>query len=118
MFSDHLQKIDRSSGRTLFFVAGALVMVCQLVALGMVADGQVKKAQLRDSQLSSQRTAIAQCFENTFDPARSHCVRDVYNSNGSALAAATLSDDRLMDYRSGSTRSPVQAVMAMSFASN
>jgi hypothetical protein len=88
MFSDHVQKIERSSGRTLFLIAGALVILCQLVAMGMVADGQVQKAAARDSRLSSQRVALAECFENTLEAARGSCVRQVYNDNNSESTLA------------------------------
>lgn len=123
MFSDHVQKIDRTSGRTLFLIAGALVILCQLVAMGIVADGQVQKAAARDSHLSSQRLALAQCFENNFGAERGSCVRQVYNDdknsdNGSTLSAARPADDKLMAYDSGAVRSPVKGVMAVSFASN
>lgn len=63
MFSDHLRKVDNTSGRTLLLVAAALVIACQLVAMALVAEGQVKKAEVRESQLSFQRTATARCFE-------------------------------------------------------
>ena len=75
MFSDHMRKVDNTSGRTLLLVAAILVIVCQLVAMVMVAGGQVKKAELRESNLSFQRFAVARCFEvNTrFD--RSSCLQ-------------------------------------------
>ena len=40
MFSDHLPKIDQTSGRNLFVISGALVMVCQLVAMVVVTARQ------------------------------------------------------------------------------
>ena len=75
MFSDHMRKIDSTSGRTLLLVAAILVIVCQLVAMVVVTGGQVKKAELRESNLSFQRSAVARCFEvNTrFD--RSSCLQ-------------------------------------------
>ena len=64
MFSDHLQKNAHNGRRLLLLIAAALVIACQLVAMALLADGQVQKAALRDAQLSSQRTAMAQCFES------------------------------------------------------
>lgn len=52
----------RTSRRNVLLVVVAVLMVCQLTALGLVADGQVKKAEFRESQLTSQRMAMAQCF--------------------------------------------------------
>ena len=121
MFSDHLQKIDRSSGRNLFVIAGALVILCQLVAMAIVADGQVKKAELRESQMTSQRVALAQCFENTFGSARSSCMREVYNNETPGYAKGR-PDNNLMAYDRAydrsAVRAPVQGVMAVSFAAN
>ena len=117
MFPDHVQKIERSSGRTLFLIAGALVILCQLVAMGMVADGQVQKAAARDSRLSSQRVALAECFANTLEAARGSCVRQVYNSE-LTLAAASATDNPPMASDTGATGSPTQGVMAVSLVSN
>lgn len=63
MISDHFQKVDVISNRTLFLLAGGLVIVCQLVAMALVSDGQVKKAQLRNLGVASQQAAFAQCLE-------------------------------------------------------
>lgn len=63
MISDHFQKLDLISSRTLFMFAGGLVIVCQLVAMALVSDGQVKKAQLRNLGVASQQAAFAQCLE-------------------------------------------------------
>ena len=65
MFSDHLQKIDHASGKTMLLIAGGLVIVCQLVALVLVSQGQVEKAQARENSQASQRTATAWCFETS-----------------------------------------------------
>ena len=62
MFSDHLPKIVESPAKTLMFVAAGLGIVGQLVALVMLADGQVEKAQLRDASQATpgqlQRCAL------------------------------------------------------------
>ena len=63
MISDHFQKVDVISNRTLFLLAGGLVIVCQLVAMALVSDGQVKKAQVRDLGVANQQAAFAQCLE-------------------------------------------------------
>lgn len=65
MFSDHLEKIDHASGKTLFFVASGLVIVCQLVAVVLVAQGQVEKAEARDVRQASDSTATAWCVQTS-----------------------------------------------------
>lgn len=65
MFSDHLRKIDAVSSSKLFLMAGLLVIVCQLIAMALVAGGQVENAQLRNSRLAVERTALASCIETS-----------------------------------------------------
>lgn len=54
MLSDHLKKIDRTSSRNLFLIASVLVIVCQLVAMALVAGSQVQRAELRESRLTAR----------------------------------------------------------------
>ncbi len=127
MFSDHLQKLDRISGRSLFLMAGGLVIACQLVAMVMVADEQVRKAELRDSQLSSQRAAIARCFEGNTRAERQSCMLQVRNMTPAEpqVAANTGSLDPVReaasytDFNRGPAASAMRAdVRVVSFASN
>ena len=127
MFSDHLQKLDRVSGRSLFVVAGGLVIACQLVAMVMVADEQVRKAELRDSRQSLQRAAIAQCFEANTRAERQSCMLQVRNMTpaGNQVAANGGSLDPVheaasyTDFNRGAASSTMRAgVMAVSFAAN
>ena len=75
MFSDHMRKIDNAGGRTLLIIAAALVITCQLVAMAMVADGQVKKAELRETNLTLQRVAMARCMEANPRADRESCLQ-------------------------------------------
>ena len=74
MFSDAMQKIDTMRYKTMLGVAACLVILCQLIAMVLVVDGQVKKAEVRDTSLGSQRTAIAQCNETSPAAARQKCI--------------------------------------------
>jgi len=65
MFSDHLQKIDHASGKTLLMIAASLVILCQLIAMMLVSQGQVERAQAREANRVNQRTAIAWCMETS-----------------------------------------------------
>ncbi len=84
MLSDQFQKIERTSSRNLFLIAAGLVIVCQLVAMAMVADGQVKKAALREAQISAQNVALASCFESSARFDRNNCMRQLQADNSSA----------------------------------
>ena len=77
MLSDHFRKVDVISNRTLFLFAGGLVIVCQLVAMALVSDGQVKKAQLRNLGVASQQAAFAQCLETSVGNSMQRCSLQV-----------------------------------------
>ena len=77
MFSDHLRKIDEVPHKTLFGVAAGLVILCQLVAMALVVDGQVAKAKARDAHHAHERMAVAQCMESSRGVARHSCIQQV-----------------------------------------
>lgn len=81
MFSDHLRKIQEIPHKTLLGVAGGFVILCQLVALAMVADEQVKKAQVRETQRISERIATAHCMESSMGAARHSCLQQAKAAN-------------------------------------
>lgn len=78
MFLDPMGKIDRTGKRYLLLLVGALVIVCQLLAMALLADWQVKKAALRESQLTAQRGAMVKCFETSTGFDLQGCLVDVY----------------------------------------
>ena len=114
MFSDHLPKIDHTARHNLFVIAAALVMVCQLVAMVVVADGQVKKAEVRESQMQSQRLVVAQCLENTKGAALSSCTAPVYSDNRQDSSMSQV-DDRTEGRRQSTQGSANDGLMAVSF---
>ena len=75
MFSDHLQKMNPLPRVNLLAAAAVLVMVCQLAALALVADRQVKQASVRDLQRVAQQVAMADCVERSTGPTRHGCIR-------------------------------------------
>jgi hypothetical protein len=75
MFSDHLRKVDEAPAKTLLLIAAGLVIVCQLVAMVLVADGQVAKAQLREASQASARAAAAWCIQNSSGTDLKNCDR-------------------------------------------
>jgi hypothetical protein len=86
MFSDHLPIIDEAPTKTLLVIAAGLVIVCQLVAMVLVADGQVEKAQLREASHASARAATAWCIESSRGAALRDCDRTP--ESNSALTVA------------------------------
>jgi hypothetical protein len=75
MFSDHMQKFSRFPQTGLLIAAGGLVIVCQLVAMALVADRQVQRAGVRDLQRVAQQLAFADCIQRSTGPARHGCLR-------------------------------------------
>ena len=63
MFSNHVRKIDQAPHKTLLLLAAGLVIVCQLVAMALVAGEQVQKAQMRSESHASQQAVVASCVE-------------------------------------------------------
>jgi hypothetical protein len=74
MISEQLQAPEHSSGHTLWIVAGVLIILCQMAAFAMVANGQVKKAELRDLRDASERLAVAHCLESRIGTERHSCM--------------------------------------------
>lgn len=75
MLSDWLKKLEEMSGKTLLGLAACLVILCQLLAMVLVVQGQVRKAEARDSGLDSRRLALAKCNEAASVAARQSCLQ-------------------------------------------
>ena len=75
MFSDHLRVTDPDPVRPLLVIAALLVIVCQLLAMVLVAGGQVKKAELRDASQASARSASIGCMHSSRGAALKDCDR-------------------------------------------
>ena len=134
MFSDYLKKFDEMPYKTLLWVAAVLVFLCQLVAVGVVADEQVAKAKIRDYQRHTEMLAIAQCVENSAGAARQSCIQQArimasssvppaIGSAPKALADASSEPGGVMASNGTSATvgsmlptQPVQGFMAASFA--
>lgn len=89
MFSDQLKTVKPAMGRNLLVIAGALVVACQLVAMGLVANEQVEKAHIRDSRLGPARVAMARCLEASAGSERHQCIlqfRDASDAGNFAQA--------------------------------
>jgi hypothetical protein len=118
MFSDHLPKIDEVPGRTLFMVAAGLVILCQLVAMTLVVDGQVNMVQVRDAKRVSERAAISQCMESSLAATRHSCIQQAKAANARAQDGKNtqaLADTEESDI-TALPASPVQGLMPPSFA--
>ncbi len=91
MFSDHLHIIDNAPVKKLFMVAAGLIVICQLVAMALVAEGQVEKAHLREASQVSFQKAMATCIANSRGIDLKDCTRLL--PPGSAQASAGLLPD-------------------------
>jgi hypothetical protein len=119
MFSDHPRKIDNTLPRILLWVAAGLVMVCQLVAMALVAGEQVQKAQMRGSSQASRQVAVASCVETSRGAAVRECLRlgsadlqglpDTDLVNRSVEYGASFEPDRLDNVTAPATPSRVLA---------
>jgi hypothetical protein len=118
MFSDHLPKIDELPNKMLFLVAAGLVILCQLVAMAMVVDGQVSMAQVRDASRVSERTAINQCMESSLGVARHNCIQQAKATNTPVQdgpSAQALADTEESDI-TALPANPVQGLLPASFS--
>ena len=92
MTTNLLRSVNLFANRNLFLTAALLVIACQLVAMAMVANGQMSRAGQRHSAVALEQTAIAQCFESSTPSAQSACMvrtRMAY-SGEAALPAETV----------------------------
>ena len=89
MFSDHLRKVDELPTRALLLLAAGLVIICQLVAMVMVADGQVERAQLREARQATARAATAWCIESSRDAALRDCDRSSPSAHATSEQASS-----------------------------
>lgn len=74
MFSDHIEQPVEPSYKVWLGVAAGLVIACQLVAMALVVDGQVERAQSRGVQYASEQSALAQCRQSSLGSERQNCV--------------------------------------------
>ena len=121
MFSDHLRKIDALPLKTLFGIAAGLVIVCQLVAMMLVVDGQVAKAKARDARQASEQMAVLQCMESSSGVARHSCLLQVQALAGSSQPDTPLNSQAMAsaarnDLPALSGSSPLEGFMPASFA--
>ncbi len=86
MFSDHLQIIDNAPAKKMFLFAAGLVLVCQLVAMVLVAEGQVEKAHAREASQASFQAAMASCIENSRGIELKDCTRLIPPGSAQAIA--------------------------------
>ena len=94
MFFDHVQKIQKFPLLSLLAVAACLVILCQLLALALVVDRQVKRAELRDLTWIAQQVAITACIEGSTGPVRHGCIQQARAArNGRMLADSQAAED-------------------------
>jgi hypothetical protein len=92
MFSSHLPKVHTVPREYLVAGAGLLLVVGMLVGIAMVASGEVKKAELRESMLASQRIAMVQCMETLGGAELNKCIIQA-QAAPDTVARTTLADN-------------------------
>jgi hypothetical protein len=93
MFSSHLPKVHSVPRETIFAGAGLLLVVSLLIGMATVASGQVKKAELRESMLASQRTAVVQCMETLGGAQLNKCMFQAQAAPDAVGRTTTLADN-------------------------
>lgn len=93
MFSSHLPKVHSIPREYIFAGVGLLLVVGMLMGIAKVASGQVQKAELRESVLASQRTAMVQCMETLGGTALNKCIIQAQASPEVAGRITTLADN-------------------------
>ena len=74
MFSDHPTTMGTVPANMWWWVTGVVLLVVQLVALGLVVQGQVRAAELSRAQMAQQRLAIAHCMQSSKAASRTACL--------------------------------------------
>ena len=74
MFSDHLQPVHPFPLKAAAITAGGLVIACQLIAMVLVVDSQVEKAQSRQTSQTNFQSAVATCVESSYGVALNKCA--------------------------------------------
>jgi hypothetical protein len=92
MFSSHLPKVHTVPREYLFAGAGLMLVVGMLVGIAIVASGQVKKAELRETLLASQRIAMVQCMETLGGAELNKCLIEA-KASPDAAGRTTLADN-------------------------
>lgn len=93
MFSSHLPKVHTVPREYIFAGAGLLLVVSLLIGMAMVANGQVEKAELRESMLASQRTAMVQCMETLGGAQLNKCMIQAQAAPDVGGRTTTLADN-------------------------
>lgn len=93
MFSSHLPKVHTVPREYIVAGAGLLLVVGLLVGIAMVASGQVKKAELRESMLASQRVAMVQCMETLGGAQLNKCIIQAQTAPDAVGRITTMADN-------------------------
>jgi len=119
MFSSHLPKINSLPREYMFAGAGLLLVVGMLVGIAIVASGQVKKAELRESMLASQRTAMVSCLETLGGAALNKCLIQAQAGPDLSPRTTTLADNSAGFSRSSSASAgKSQGLIPVSFSTH
>lgn len=92
MFSSHLPRVHSVPREYIFAGVGLALVLTLLVGIATVASGQVRKAELREAMLSSQRTAMVHCLETLGGAELNKCIIQA-KASPDVVVKTTLADN-------------------------
>ena len=116
MFSIHLPKISTVSREHIYLGAGLLLIVAMLAAIATVAGGAVKKAQMRDALLASQRDAVIYCVETLRGAARNNCVHQAKEDPYGADTTPLVGNSAAFTHSSAVASNGIPGLMPVGFS--
>lgn len=85
----HLTDATQAARSRLFWVALGALALAQLFALWLVCSNQVEKAQARDSHMTAQQMAVADCLQEVPGSTIASCSRRVADVRAAAQPTQT-----------------------------
>ncbi|HYW58307.1 MAG TPA: hypothetical protein VE934_15230 [Polaromonas sp.] len=117
MFSNHLPRVNSVPREYIHLGAAVLVLLVMLTGLASVANGQVRKAELRESLLASQKTAIAYCMESKRGAELNSCIQLAKADSEGAQTSVVVANTAGFS-RSAMAPSSVQGFVPASFSTH
>lgn len=119
MFTAHLPPVNQIPRQYFFLGAGVALIVGLLVGIAVVASGEVKKAQARDSLLASQKNAMTYCVENLRGSAFNACMQQARAesfNDGSRTGIAAVNGAAILAGGTAPVSAGSQGLMPISFS--
>lgn len=120
MFTSHMPPVNQIPRQYYYLGAGVVLIVGLLVGIAVVASGEVKKAQARDTLLASQKNAMTYCVENLRGSAYNACMQQAraesYNDGSRTNPADTAKGGAILAGGLAPASTGSQSLMPVSFS--